>query len=197
MYRCIASSLTTRCPSLPPRELSFSRGDLPEALERQFHAAAPADLAGGFHWRIPRRADAPAGYDNHPMIVPVATSLPRYDIDSVDAVVILPRREAALHMRGVGNAYERRCGEKMRISWRRHVAVLPPTWYPLADLPFAKRYGECFSQNSQSVAARANKFGDPRLQQSRFRLSWLASREINARRSGAEQCPRGLAQSLH
>jgi hypothetical protein len=94
--RRIASSLTTRCPSLPPRELSFSRGDLPEALERQFHAAAPADLAGGFHWRIPRRADAPAGYDNHPMIVPVATSLPRYDIDSVDAVVILPRREAAL-----------------------------------------------------------------------------------------------------
>ena len=61
--------------------------------------------------------------------------------------------------------------------------------HPLA-LPFAKRCRERVFQNSQSIATSANKFGDPRLPQSYSRLSWLASREINARRSCAEQRPR-------
>jgi hypothetical protein len=65
------------------------------------------------------------------------------------------------------------------------------TLYTLA-LQFAKRYCERVSQDTQSVAASANNFGDPRVAQSRLRLSSLASREINARRSDAKQRPRGL-----
>jgi hypothetical protein len=64
-------------------------------------------------------------------------------------------------------------------------------------IPFAEGYGGCIFQNSQSVAARANKLGDTRLPQIRRRLSWLASREINPRRSGPAQRPRALDQSLH
>jgi hypothetical protein len=54
--------------------------------------------------------------------------LPRDDIDSVDAVVILPYREPALRMRRAGNANER--GGESRISCRRHLISLPDFGIP-------------------------------------------------------------------
>src|ERR1700730_8031225 len=124
------------------------------------------------------------------MVVPVATALPRDNIDCVDAVVILPPCKPALRMRYAGRRRADQSGrEETQISCRRHLVVPSLTLHPLA-MPFAEGYSERIFQNSQSVAASANKFGDPRLEQSRFRLAWLASREKNARRSGAEQ-PRG------
>src|ERR1700730_623653 len=130
------------------------------------------------------------------MVVPVATALPRDNIDGVDAVVILPPCQPALRMRYAGRRRADQSGrEETQISCRRHLVVPSLTLHPLA-LPFAEGYSERIFQNSQSIAASANKFGDPRLQQRRCRRSWLVSREINAGRSGAEQRPRGIAQSL-
>ncbi len=156
------------------------------------HAAAPANLAGCFHRCIPGRADTPAGYGNHPTIVPVATALPRDDMDSVDTVVIMPQSRSGLAPRVCrvdrGRADERG-GEKTRIFCRSYPAVPSLTLVPSSSIVH-QQHGERFFQNSQSIAITANKFGDPRLPQSRFRLSRITSREINARRSGGEQ-PRG------
>lgn len=117
------------------------------------------------------------------MVAPVAISLPRGDIDSIDAIVMLQHREAALRMRRVNRhrADQSRGGET-RTSGRRHLIVPSLTLHPLA-LPFAKGYSERVFQNSQSIAGSANEFGDARLPQSHCRLSLLASRKINARRS--------------
>ena len=59
------------------------------------------------------------------MIVPVATALPRDDIDSVDAIVILPYREPALRMRRADRGRAHEHGGEPRISCWRHLAVLP------------------------------------------------------------------------
>src|SRR5580704_2208670 len=59
------------------------------------------------------------------MIVPVATALPRDDIDSVDAIVILPYREPALRMRRADRGRAHEHGGEPRISCWHHLAVLP------------------------------------------------------------------------
>ena len=56
-------------------------------LNVEVHVAVPIDMTGGVHRRIPSRADAPAGDQNHPMMVFVAISVPRRDVDGIDAVM--------------------------------------------------------------------------------------------------------------
>ena len=72
-----------------PRELSSNRGDVVEALERQTHVAMRIDMTGGAHRRIPSRTDAPAGDQNHPMMVFAAITVPRGDVDGIETVVTM------------------------------------------------------------------------------------------------------------
>jgi hypothetical protein len=58
-----------------------------EALERQVHIAVRTDMTGGVHRRIPSRADVPASDQNHPMMVFVAISVLRRDVDGIHAVM--------------------------------------------------------------------------------------------------------------
>ena len=69
------------------REPSSNFGDVVEARERQLHMAFRTDMTGSVHRRIPSRADAPARDQNHPMMVFVAISVPRRDVDGIHAVM--------------------------------------------------------------------------------------------------------------
>jgi hypothetical protein len=95
------------------REPPSSCGDVVEALERQVHVAVRIDMTGGVHRRIPSRADAPAGDQNHPMMVFVAISVPRRDVDGIDAVMTV-RAGGRDHVLCIRHAYRGRSHESDR-----------------------------------------------------------------------------------
>jgi hypothetical protein len=133
------------------REPSGSRGGVVEALERQVHVAARIDMTGGVHRRMPSRADAPAGDQNHPMIVFVAIAAVRSDIDRIGAVVVM---FAVVVLLAVGRetipcicrTYRGRThdsrGEETCISCRNHL-IAPLSADALLAWLFSKRRGRC------------------------------------------------------
>ena len=126
------------------REPSGSRGGVVEALERQVHVAARIDMTGGVHRRMPSRADAPAGDQNHPMIVFVAIAAVRSDIDRIGAVVVM---FAVVVLLAVGRetipcrTHDSR-GEETCISCRNHL-IAPLSADALLAWLFSKRRGRC------------------------------------------------------
>lgn len=119
---------------MPARELSGDFGDLAQTLERQIHDAALANLAGGFQWRIARRAHPAAGHGNLPIIAFVATAVVGGDVDGIDAIGILRRGQSGLRLCSVceGRSHESG-GKKTRVSCRSH------WWSPYGVAPL--RYG--------------------------------------------------------